>query len=358
MPPVAVSAGATCVASVFMPQGHYARDASYFFDNARRGPAGPRQREEGGNGVFRYGGSGFPTATSSSANYWVDVVFDVTNNVAPTVVGTFPAAGLQSVSRTSPVEVTFSEGGTRTRWSSSLALQPARWCPASRPTTHPRARRVVHGVGDAAGPGRPHRQGRVGPGFLGRLPHYAVLVELLHHRPWHHAHKPVDTSATPPASSRTWRSSSACVSDPRSTARSRRCASTAPERCPGGRPPLGFGWQPAQHRVICARLTIGLAAGQPAGVGGHPEEHHLCRVLLPPRRPVPGHVRPGGRRPYPLHAPASTPALGNGVFRHGSPGFPISTFDASNYWADAVFRVPPDVTAPVIANAFAPTSWR
>ena len=180
MPPVAVSAGATYVASVFMPQGHYARDASYFFDNAYE--AWPLRAlangEEGGNGVFRYGGSGFPTATSSSANYWVDVVFDVTNNVAPTVVGTFPAAGLQSVSRTSPVEVTFSEVN-----SDSLVFEPRTAAGAVVPgiTTYdaPTRTACVHGVGDAAGPGRPHRQGRVGPGFLGRLPHYAVLVELL-----------------------------------------------------------------------------------------------------------------------------------------------------------------------------------
>ena len=53
----------------------------------------------------------------------------------------------------------------------------------------------------------------------------------------------------------------------------------------------------------------------------------------------------------PLHAPASSPQAGNGVYRSGASGFPSSTFEASNYWADVVFRVPPDTVAPVVVNA-------
>ena len=53
----------------------------------------------------------------------------------------------------------------------------------------------------------------------------------------------------------------------------------------------------------------------------------------------------------PLHAPASTPQAGNGVYRSGASGFPSSTFEATNYWADVVFRVPPDTAAPVVVNA-------
>jgi hypothetical protein len=49
----------------------------------------------------------------------------------------------------------------------------------------------------------------------------------------------------------------------------------------------------------------------------------------------------------PLHAPASTSAGGNGVFRYGEGGgFPTETYRANNYWADVVFvlGVPPTVT--------------
>ena len=62
-PPVAVSAGATYVASVHMPQGHYARDVG-LLPERRRTRRGRCVRsadgEDGGNGVFRYGRRGFP----------------------------------------------------------------------------------------------------------------------------------------------------------------------------------------------------------------------------------------------------------------------------------------------------------
>ena len=51
----------------------------------------------------------------------------------------------------------------------------------------------------------------------------------------------------------------------------------------------------------------------------------------------------------PLAAPASGLVGGNGVFRYGSaPGFPSSTFNASNYWVDVRFETQtgPDTTPP------------
>ncbi len=42
----------------------------------------------------------------------------------------------------------------------------------------------------------------------------------------------------------------------------------------------------------------------------------------------------------------------NGVYRLGSPGFPSSFYQASNFWVDPIFNtsVPPDVTAPLIVS--------
>ena len=39
----------------------------------------------------------------------------------------------------------------------------------------------------------------------------------------------------------------------------------------------------------------------------------------------------------PLHAPASAPGAGNGVYRYGGEAFPTSTFRASNYWVDVLY---------------------
>ena len=65
----------------------------------------------GGNGVYKYGASGFPNQTFNSANYWVDVVFTApaADTTPPTVTTVVPASGALNVSATSSVAVTFSE---------------------------------------------------------------------------------------------------------------------------------------------------------------------------------------------------------------------------------------------------------
>jgi hypothetical protein len=35
---------------------------------------------------------------------------------------------------------------------------------------------------------------------------------------------------------------------------------------------------------------------------------------------------------------ASATAGGNGVYRYGASGFPDSSFNATNYWVDVIFR--------------------
>ena len=82
---------------------------------ARRPLTGPltalRDGTDGGNGVYRYGASGFPNSTFRSSNYWVDVVFDTSANdtTAPTVVAQVPAPGSSGVAVGTSVSATFSE---------------------------------------------------------------------------------------------------------------------------------------------------------------------------------------------------------------------------------------------------------
>ena len=75
--PVAISASTVYVASYHTNVGHYSGDADYF---AAAGVDNPplhavQNGVSGGNGVYVYGASAFPTNTFRSANYWVDVVF-------------------------------------------------------------------------------------------------------------------------------------------------------------------------------------------------------------------------------------------------------------------------------------------
>jgi hypothetical protein len=77
---VALTANSTYVVSYHTSTGGYAFDPSYFQSGGVT--SGPLQAlaqgVDGGNGVFRYGSTGFPSQSFNSANYWVDLVFVTT----------------------------------------------------------------------------------------------------------------------------------------------------------------------------------------------------------------------------------------------------------------------------------------
>lgn len=75
--PVEINPDTTYVASYHTTSGGYAVDGTYF---AFGGVEAPPLRAlgngiDGGNGVFRYGASGYPQSSANASNYWVDVVF-------------------------------------------------------------------------------------------------------------------------------------------------------------------------------------------------------------------------------------------------------------------------------------------
>jgi hypothetical protein len=75
--PIPIAANTTYVASYRSPTGRFSADRHHFA-TARTENSNLyalRNGEEGFNGVFRYGTSGFPTNGYISTNYWVDVVF-------------------------------------------------------------------------------------------------------------------------------------------------------------------------------------------------------------------------------------------------------------------------------------------
>jgi len=112
--PVSLTAGTTYVVSYYAPNGHYAGDTGYFttqgVDSAPLHAL--KDGADGTNGVYRYG-TGFPTVSWESANYWVDVVFatgaGAPDTTPPTVTARTPATGATGVATTSPVTATFSE---------------------------------------------------------------------------------------------------------------------------------------------------------------------------------------------------------------------------------------------------------
>jgi hypothetical protein len=78
--PVAISANTTYIASYYTDMGGYALSPWYFTTSGvQNGPLRTlADGEDGGNGVYRYGASGFPTSSFEASNYWADVVFTTT----------------------------------------------------------------------------------------------------------------------------------------------------------------------------------------------------------------------------------------------------------------------------------------
>jgi methionine-rich copper-binding protein CopC len=111
--PVPIVAGTTYVASYYAPVGRYAANNTYFANQATtNGPlTALRNGTDGGNGVYRYGASGYPSNTYQSSNYWVDVVFSTTvdDTTAPSVSTTAPTDGENGVAVNAPISATFSE---------------------------------------------------------------------------------------------------------------------------------------------------------------------------------------------------------------------------------------------------------
>jgi len=100
--PVQVTANTTYVASYHTATGFYsANSPGGFASSVSRGPlTALADGVDGANGVYLYGGGGFPSNTFQSGNYWVDVVFDTsaTDTVAPTVTAQAPAPNASGVS--------------------------------------------------------------------------------------------------------------------------------------------------------------------------------------------------------------------------------------------------------------------
>jgi methionine-rich copper-binding protein CopC len=112
--PVQISANTTYVVSYYDPQGHYSVDEELFASQVRTPPLTAVKADYttagGGNGVFKPGGSGFPTQTNDSWSYSVDVIFDTSQPPShPAVTSATPYAGSSSNPVSTAPTASFSE---------------------------------------------------------------------------------------------------------------------------------------------------------------------------------------------------------------------------------------------------------
>jgi uncharacterized protein DUF4082/Big-like domain-containing protein len=109
--PISVAANTTYVASYHTDAGFYSTTNNGLATAVTRGPLTAPAAGADGNGVYKYGATGFPSASFQATNYWVDVVFDTTaaDTLPPTVVSRAPAAGVAGIPTGTVVSATFSE---------------------------------------------------------------------------------------------------------------------------------------------------------------------------------------------------------------------------------------------------------
>jgi hypothetical protein len=76
--PVTVAAGTTYIASYYSPTGWFNSSPAGLVNAVDSTPLHAlNDGFDGLNGVFHGGGSGFPTESWNSSNYWVDVIFRI-----------------------------------------------------------------------------------------------------------------------------------------------------------------------------------------------------------------------------------------------------------------------------------------
>jgi N,N-dimethylformamidase beta subunit-like protein/uncharacterized protein DUF4082/galactose oxidase-like protein/Big-like domain-containing protein/Kelch motif protein len=359
--PVAISANTTYVASYHAPSGHYSSNSGYFTSTGLDNPPlhAPSSVAAGGNGVYKYGASGFPTSTYNGNNYWVDVVFSATlppDTVPPTVVLTNPANAASKVAPSATVTAKFSEPVTAGSVSFQLrtsanVLVPATttYDPATLTATltpnGPLAEgatysAVVSGAVDTAGNGmtgpaswsfstlscpcslwsagttpatvdsNDAQAVEVGVKFSTQTAGYVAGVRFYK-----------ATTNTGPHTANLWNASGTLLATTTFTAET------------------ASGWQEVSFTPpvpITTNTTYVASYHAPSG-------HYSITS---------GYFNTTGVDNFPLLAGSSSSSGGNGVFKYGASGFPTETFNGGNYWVDVVFSltVPPDTTLPAVVS--------
>jgi len=356
--PVAITANTTYVISYYAPQGGYALTLDFFasggVDNYPL--TALASGVDGGNGVYRYGsGGGFPTNTYRTANYWVDVVFSLTatDTVPPTVTAQSPAPNATKVPPTTTVTATFSEPVTAGTISFVLRGPNNTAVPAS--VSYDATSRTV-----TLTPGAP----------LALSTTYTATVSG--------AADPSGNVMAPVSWSFTTASMATSIWDSSATPAVASNADSSPVELgvkfrtdidgyitgirfykgpnnPG--PHTANLWTSTGQLLASATFTGETASGWQQALFSAPiavkaNTTYIASYYAPNGgyAVTQGYFATTGADNYPLHALRDGVDGGNGVYRYGG-GFPVNSYQASNYWVDVVFSltaadtVPPTVTA-------------
>jgi hypothetical protein len=363
--PVPVTPNTTYVVSYHSSLGFFAMSPWALQLGLDRGPLhAPPDSVVGGNGVYRYGPSGFPNESWNATSYWVDAVFGQTppaDTRAPKVASITPANGAGSVPVSTNVKVDFDEAMAPSSVNAgSITLKNDLGAAVGAAVTYDaQANRAT------LAPSLPLSNGRT----------YTVTVRG-------GAGGPTDTAGNPIA---------ADVTSSFSTPAACPCTLYGPGEAPFGGAtqdqPLEVGvklrsdedgWLSAlrfykqdnntgTHVGHVWSSTGELLAEVPfvneTASGWQQEDLPFPIQIAKDTTYVvsyhsssgmfafgPGSMSLGIDR-APLHAPSDLVAGGNGVYRYGPSGFPNSSWNATSYWVDAAFERtrPADTRRPKVA---------
>jgi N,N-dimethylformamidase beta subunit-like protein/uncharacterized protein DUF4082/Big-like domain-containing protein/purple acid phosphatase-like protein len=367
--PVPIAGNTTYVASYHSSAGGYAASNPFFVNNLDNPPLHAlRNGLDGGNGVYRYGASSFPTQSYDASNYWVDVVFErdvAPDTTPPAVASVTPPDGTGDADPAGLVTATFNEelnpatatGATFTLRngagssvpasvsydlaSSTLTLDPSSTL-APGTTYTATVKGGPAGVADRAGNRLP--QDRTWSFEVAPPPSCPCTIfppGAAPAQPDASDNRPIEVGVKFRADEdgyitgiRFYKGASNTGTHVghlwSSTGRKRAEATFTSE--------TASGWQQVMFQdpvwVAQGRTYV---ASYHSPTGGHALDDPYFGV--------------GVDRP-PLHALANGIDGGNGVYRYGASGFPTQSFNASNYWVDVVFErdVAPDTTPPQVTS--------
>ena len=364
--PVQVAAGTTLIASYHSPNGFSARSPGYFANAVDRTPlAAPADLASGGNGVFRYGASGFPDSSFGATNYWVDATFERSrppDTRPPQIASSSPAAGAKRVAADTPLKVTFDEAMDRlTVNAGSILLAESTGAGVPGVVTYDDATRTA-----TLTPSQPLAFGKT----------YRATVKS-------GSAGVTDAAGNRLAADATWTFStpSQCPCRIFDAADGPSSATATHDR------PLEVGvrfkaaedgyvtslrffkqsnntgthvghlWSATGDLLATMKFTGETASGWQNVDLPNPVAIVKDTVY------VVSYYSPGGYFPFDQgyfqtpHDGGLLTALaasdgGNGVYRYGASGFPNESFNATNYWVDATFQrtVPPDTRGPEITD--------
>ncbi len=140
--PIAITANTVYIASYFAPNGNYAANSAYFASTGVDNPPLHLLKDgvAGGNGVYAYGASSFPSSSYNATNYWVEPVFvngTVADTTPPTVLATSPASNSTSEGAVGAITATFSEAlDPSTVNASTMSVKTSLGAPVSGTVTY------------------------------------------------------------------------------------------------------------------------------------------------------------------------------------------------------------------------------